>query len=75
MLYEKIARKTEGVVEVENEIRVIPTVLHADAAIERKVKEIVQTYSRFQGVSISVTVKTGAVNVLITLNHPADVLF
>ena len=32
-------------------------------------------YSKFQGVSISVTVKAGAVNVLITLNHPADVLF
>jgi len=75
MFYEKIAWKTDGVVEVENEIRVIPRVLQADAAIERKVKEIVQTYSRFKGVSISVTVKSGAVNVLITLNHPADVLF
>ena len=75
MLYEKIAWKADGVVEVDNEIRVIPIVLQADAAIKRKVKEIVQTYSRFQGVSISVTVKTGAVNVLITLNRPADVLF
>jgi hypothetical protein len=43
--------------------------------IGRKVKEIVQTYDRFQGVSIGVTVKAGAVNVLITLNHPEDLLF
>jgi hypothetical protein len=75
MIYEKVAWKTEGVVEVENEIRVIPTVPQADAVIERKVKEIVQIYDRFQGVSFGVTVKTGAVNVLITLNHPEDVLF
>lgn len=75
MLYEKIAWKTKGVIEVENEIRVIPIVLQDDAAIEHKVKGIVQTYDRFQGVSINVTVKAGAVNVLITLNHPEDVLF
>ena len=75
MLYEKIAWKTKGVRQVENEIRVIPTVLQDDAIIERKVKEIIQTHDRFKGVSIDVTVKTGTVNVLITLNHPEDVLF
>ena len=75
MLHEKIAWKTQGVIEVENEILVIPIVLQDDAAIERKVNEIVQTYDRFQGVSIGVTVKAGAVNVLITLNHPEDLLF
>ena len=39
--------------------------------------EFVQSYAydRFQGVSISVTVKAGVVNVLITLNHSVDVLF
>jgi len=75
MVYEKIAWKTEGVIEVENEIRVIPIVLQDDVTIERKVKEIFQTYDRFQGVSFGVTVKTGAVNVLIALNHPEDLLF
>jgi osmotically-inducible protein OsmY len=75
MLYEKIAWKTEGVIEVENEIRVIPPVIQDDAAIERKVKEIFQTYDRFQSASISVNVKAGVVNVLITLNHPEDLLF
>ena len=39
--------------------------------------EFVKLYAfcEFQGVSISVTVKAGGVNVLITLNHSADVLF
>jgi hypothetical protein len=75
MLYEKITWKTDGVVEVDNEIRVVPKFPQPDAAIERKVKEIVQTYRQFQGVKISVAVETGAVEVIITLNHPADVLF
>ena len=75
MLYEKITWKTEGVVEVDNEIRVIPKFPQTDEAIERKVKEIVQTYRQFQGVKISVAVKTGAVDVIITLNNPSDVLF
>ena len=75
MLYEKITWKTEGVVEVDSEIQVVPIILQTDDAIERKVKEIVQTYPQFQGVSLNVAVKAGAVNVLIRLNHPGDVLF
>ncbi len=75
MIYEKIAWKTDGVIEVDNEIRVAPEYPKTDAAIERRIKEIVQTYRQFQGVSISVSVKSGAVNVLITLNNPADVVF
>ena len=75
MLYEKIAWKTKGVIEVENEILVIPAFFQDDTTIERKVKEIVQTYDRFRGVSINVAVKAGAVNVLITLSHPEDVIF
>ena len=75
MLYEKIAWKTEGVLEIDNEIRVVPSFPKTDTAIERKIKEIVQTYRRFQGVSLSVSVTSGAVDVLITLNNPADVVF
>lgn len=75
MLYEKIAWKTEGVVEVDNEIQVVPKFPQTGDVIERKIKEIVQTYSRFQGVNLCVTVKAGAVEVLIKLNHPADVMF
>ena len=71
MIFEKIAWKTEGVVEVENEIQIIPKFPQTDAAIERRIKEIVRIYPQFQGVSISVGVEAGAVDVLIKLNHPA----
>lgn len=74
MIYEKIAWKTEGVIEVENEIRVVPKFPKTDAAIERRIEEIVQTYPQFQRVNMSVTVNAGVVDVLITLDHPADVL-
>ena len=75
MLYEQIAWKTEGVVEVDNEIRVVPGLAQSDADIERKTVEVVQTYRRFQGVNIIVSVKAGTVHIRITLDHPSDVLF
>ncbi|MGD8714541.1 MAG: BON domain-containing protein [Desulfobacterales bacterium] len=75
MLYEKITWKTEGVVEVDNEIQVVPIILQTVDATERKVKEILQVYPQFQGVSVSVSVEAGAVDVLKRLNHPADVVF
>ena len=75
MLYEQIAWKTKGVVEVDNEIRVVPGLPQTDKAIERKIMEIVQTHRRFQGVDVNVTVKEGTVNIRTTLNHPRDVLF
>ena len=75
MLFEKIAWKTEGVVEVENEIQIVPKFPQTDAAIERRIKEIVRTYPRFQGLSVSVRIEAGTVDVLIRLNHPADVFF
>ena len=75
MLYEKIAWKTKGVVEVDNEIRVVPGLPQTDKAIERKIMELVQTHRRFQGVEVNVTVKEGAVHIRTTLDHPRDVLF
>jgi osmotically-inducible protein OsmY len=75
MTYERIAWKTAGVIEVDNEIRVTPVKPLTDAAIKRKIKEIVQTYRQFQGVNISVSVSAGVVDVLISLNQPADILF
>jgi osmotically-inducible protein OsmY len=75
MLYEQIAWKTEGVVEVDNEIRVVPGLPQSDAIIERKIMEIAQTHRRFQGVEVDVTVKEGAVYIRTTLDHPRDVLF
>ena len=75
MLYEQIAWKTNGVVEVDNEIRVVPGLPQSDAVIERKIMELVQTHRRFQGVEVNVTVKEGAVYIRTTLDHPRDVLF
>lgn len=75
ILFEKVAWKTEGVEEVDNEIRVVPEFPQTDAAIERRIKEIVKTYRQFQASNIGVTVKAGAVKIRITLNHPADIIF
>jgi osmotically-inducible protein OsmY len=75
MLYEQIAWKTKGVVEVDNEIRVVPGLAQSDAVIERKIMELVQTHRRFQGVKVIVTVIKGAVHIRATLEHPQDVLF
>jgi osmotically-inducible protein OsmY len=75
MLYEQIAWKTEGVVEVDNEIRVVPRLVQSDAVIERKIMELAQTHRRLQGVNVIVTVVKGAVQIRTTLNHPQDVLF
>ena len=74
MLYELIAWKTEGVVEVDNEIRVVPSLAQSDAVIKRKIMELTQTHRRFQDVNVIVTVINGAVNIHATIEHPRDVL-
>ena len=52
MIYEQIAWKTVGVVEVDNEIRVAPKLPQTDFAIERKIMEIVHTHSQFHGTGL-----------------------
>ena len=75
MLYEQIAWQTEGIVEVDNEIRVVPRLAQSDTVIERQIMESVHTHRRFQGVNVIVTVVKGAVQIRTTLDHPQDVLF
>ena len=75
MTYERIAWQTMDVLEVENEIRVVPVVPLDDAALERKIREIVETHLRFQGVQLKIRVQEGSVFILATLEHPRDVLF
>jgi osmotically-inducible protein OsmY len=75
MLYEQIAWKTEGVVEVDNEIRVVHGLAQSDAVIERKIMELAPTHRRLQGVNVIVTVVNGAVQIRTTLDHPQDILF
>jgi hypothetical protein len=75
MLYEQIAWKTEGVVEVDNEIRVVPRLAQSDAVIKRMIRELAQTHRRLQGVNGIVAVEKGANQIRTTLDHPQDVLF
>jgi osmotically-inducible protein OsmY len=75
MTYERIAWQTMGVVEVDNEIRVVPVVPVADTAIERKIREILRTYRRFHGAQVKIRVKEGSVFIRGTLEHPRDILF
>lgn len=75
MMYDRIAWQTMGVSEVENEIRVVPVMPLADAAIERKIKEIVTTYSSFHCVLEQIRVAKGSVFLRVTLDHPRDLRF
>jgi len=75
MLYEQIAWNTTRVVEVDNEIRVVARFLQTDSAIERKIMELFQTYQRFQGVNLKMTVKEGIVHIRANFKNPKDVLF
>jgi osmotically-inducible protein OsmY len=76
MLYEQIAWKAEGVVEVENEIRVVPKLVpSADEDIKRKIMEIVHSHPRLQTINPNVRVEGGAVLIRGTFEHPRDVLF
>jgi osmotically-inducible protein OsmY len=75
MFYEKIAWKNQGVIEVDNEIRVVPRLRQTDAAVERRIMEVIQTHGRFKGVKVAVTVETGDVYIRINLDHPSDILF
>jgi osmotically-inducible protein OsmY len=75
MLYEKIAWKNQGVIEVDNEIRVVPRLPQTDAAVERRIMQAIQTHQRFKGAKVAVTVETGNVFIRINLDHPSDIIF
>jgi len=63
LISDRFAWTTQGVFEVDNEIRVVPKVPLADGAIEQKVKEIVNTYERFHGSGLVVKVDNGVVSI------------
>jgi len=75
MLYEQIAWKTAGIVDVDNEIHVVPKLLQTDSSIERKIMDIVLTHSRYHGTGLKITVEAGAVRIGGIFKHPRDVLF
>lgn len=57
----RIAWTTMGVFEVDNEIRVVPEAAWTDAAIERKIWEIVNADERFRAAVAEVAVNNGEV--------------
>ena len=75
MQIEKIAWQTEGVVEVDNEAHVVPQAPLSDAAIKRKILEIIGGHDRFLAAQIKVEVKEGSVSLDGTFRHPRDVIF
>lgn len=72
--YEQIAWQTEGVIEVDNEIRVAPQASLPDSAIERKVWEIVKLNEQFHASDLKVSVQQGKVMLAATFLHPRDVI-
>ena len=73
MLYEQIAWKTMGVVEVDNEIQVTPAVQTSDDVIKRHIMELLYANDRFSDVNATVKVETGTVSIHATFADPQDV--
>jgi len=74
MLYEHIVWRTPGVVEVDNEIRVVPRLSVEDAEIARHIHTLIKGHPRFQHAEITVEVTQGAVSLSGTFHDPGDVL-
>jgi osmotically-inducible protein OsmY len=74
MLYEHIVWRTPGVVEVDNEIRVVPRLPVEDAEIARHIRTLMKDQQRFQNAEITVHVTQGAVSLSGTFHDPGDVL-
>ena len=73
MLYEQIAWKTVGVVEVENEIRVAPKLPQTDPAIERKILDLLHTHDRLKHTGLKVEVENGSVSINIMPGRSLEV--
>ena len=75
MLYELIAWKTVGVVEVDNEIHIVPQIPLSDTEIERKIWEIVKQHEQLHAAAFKVRIGSGTVFIDGTFSHPQDVIF
>jgi len=77
MEYDLIAWQTNGVKEVDNEIRVVPEVAVSDAEIERQVRYIVfDTYRRHwhHEMDAHIGIEKGQVRIRANLRRPRDLL-
>ena len=75
MLYEHIVGRTPGVVEINNDIRVVPRVPVEDAEIAGHIHTLLKGHQRFQNAEITVNVTQGAVSLSGTFSDPGDFLF
>jgi osmotically-inducible protein OsmY len=75
ILYEHIVEQTPGVVEITNEVRVVPRLPVEDAEIARHIHTLVKGHQRFQYAGITVDVAQGAVSLSGTFHDPGDFLF
>ena len=73
ILFEQIAWKTMGVMEVENEIRIVPALPTSDDTIKRRVLGILHTHERFADINAAITVEAGVVFIQAIFKFPHDV--
>jgi osmotically-inducible protein OsmY len=75
MLYEHIVGQTPGVVELNNDIRVVPRLPVEDTEIAGHIHTLLKGHQRFHNAEITVDVTEGAVGLSGTFYDPGDFLF
>jgi osmotically-inducible protein OsmY len=75
LLYEHIAGQAPGVVEINNDIRVVPRLPVEDTEIAGHIHTLLKGHQRFQNAEITVDVTEGAVSLSGTFYDPGDFLF
>ena len=75
MLYEHIAGRTPGVVEINNDIRVVPRLPVEDAEIADHIHSMIKDHQRFQNAELTIDVREGTVSLSGMFYDPGDVLF
>jgi osmotically-inducible protein OsmY len=71
---EQAAWKTSGVLDLENELRVVSPGVGGDAAIEQRVRMIIKGDERFIDTNLQLEVTAGQVRLRGLFQNPADVL-
>ena len=71
---EQTAWRTSGVLDVDNELRVVSSGVVGDAAIERQVRMIIKGDGRFIDTNLELEVTAGVVRLRGLFQDPADVL-
>jgi osmotically-inducible protein OsmY len=75
LLYEHIVERTPGVIEIDNDIRVVPRLPIEDAEIAAHIRTLVKDHQRLHHAEIRVDVTEGAVSLSGTFYDPSDLLF